>query len=172
MAEPKRVSSLEDLRAKTRDYTIVDSSSGDELVIQLRDLMPEQLADINRRIRRPSPPLDKAFPAKNNPITGAREANYDYNDPEYKAESTRAEYDYLREWLLESITIPIPGETHEEKLAALKEAIPFWVLLELRKRMEEANGLTLSDVALEKKASRRVRGASQRTEPAKDAAGQ
>lgn len=152
---PKKITSLDDLKARVREYTITDSSSGEEFTIELKDLMPEQLADINRRVKRPTPPMVKGIEYKKNPVTGVPEPNLDYNDPNYLAESTKSQYDYLREWLLESLVIEVPGETREEKLESLKRAIPFWVLLELRRRMEEANGLTMSDVALEKKASKR-----------------
>lgn len=150
----KKITRLDELAPKTQDYTITNSVDGEELVLTMRDLLPDELAAINARLRKPTPPVigfEAHKDAQGRPIP-----KYDEDDPKYRELNAVYNNDYVRLWLLQSLEIEYPADctTEEEKLAALKKSIPQWAFRELRMRLEEINGLRDSDVAFEKKRSR------------------
>ncbi len=140
-----KITSLDQLKPRTSEYTITNSATGEEFTVVLRDLLPEQIVQIDGRVKRPKPPI-KGFKPGGVP-------EFDEDDPTYLAAKEEAGNEHIYLWLLESWEVEIPGETADEKLAALKRVVPFWAFSELARRLREINGLKLSDIALEKKRS-------------------
>ena len=146
-----KITSLDQLAPKTQEYTITNSSSGEEVTVTLKDLIPSEMAELRARVVHPKPPT-KGF--KKNAMGGV-EPEYDLEDVNYVKVETLANYDFVYEWLVESLVEPvIPGETREDKKTALKKTLPMWVFNELADRLREISGFKMSDVAYAKKKSK------------------
>jgi hypothetical protein len=155
-----RVISLTQLAPRTEDFVITDSATGNELTVTLRDLMPDQIAYLDARVKRPKPPIS-GFKSGGVPI-------FNEDDPTYIEQRELANNQFVYEWLAESLVLEYPAgvETHEQKVESLKATLPFWVFNELGKRLREINGLKMSDVALEKKRSKQTTSGDSSTAPA------
>lgn len=159
-----KVTSLDQLAPRTSDYEIVNSSDGTVFVITLIDLLPDQIAKLDARMKRPKPPVTgfKGKDAYGTPIPVFNE-----DDPAYIEARENANADYVHLWLLESWQLDYPAgiETAEQKLEAIRKTLPYWALNELSLRLREINGLRMSDVAREKKRSRQTDSDNLNTAP-------
>ena len=153
MGEPIKVTALTQLAPSASDYVITNSATGDEFVVTLRDLLPEQVAHLDARRKRVKPPTT-GFNGKD--AYGVPIPVFNEDDPKYIEDSQNAMYEYVYLWLLEAWIVDYPpdADTPEKKLACIKSAIPFWAFGELSRRLNEISGLRLSDVAREKKRSK------------------
>lgn len=140
-----RVTTLSQLAPATSDYTITNSATGEEFVVTLRDLLPDQIAELDARRKRVKPPV-KGFKSGGIP-------DFNEDDPAYIEASEKAANDYVMMWLLESWVVEYPAgvETADDKMAAIRAGLPQWAFAEMNRRLREITGLKLSDVALEKK---------------------
>lgn len=146
----KRLSSFEDLKPKSELCTITNSATGEEWGVNLLELTNEETSEINSQIRYPTPPV-KGFKGKNQ-VTGEPIPEFDEQDPKYRNELMAASRKHVFLWLLKSWDdVPIPGETIDEKMAALEKGIPNWAFLEFQNRLQELHGFRQSEVAFQKK---------------------
>lgn len=149
-----KVTTLAQLAPRTEDYTITNSATGDEFVVTLRDLLPEQVARIDASVKQPKPRI-KEFKPGGVPV-------FDEDDPAYLEAREIAINERVYRWLFECwvIDYPADADTPEKKLECIKTLLPFWAFNELSRRMREVNGLKMSDVALQKKISNQTPGAN------------
>lgn len=140
------ITSLAQLGLAQRPYTLTDPSSGEEITMTLRDLLPAQMAQVTNAVRKPKPKESGRFKAGGVPI-------FDEDDPQYQIDVTNFYNEQVYRWLLLALVIEYPkeAETDTQKIEALRAALPVWVFSELRKVLQERMGLRESAIAYEKK---------------------
>lgn len=148
MEAKKKITSLAQLTAHVQEVELVNSLTGEVLVAEIRDLLPDQVAEIDARVHFPKPPVSD-FKKEHGVVTPI----YNEDDPKYKNALELANFEYIYNWLAYAWVAEIDGATVDEKIVTLKQVLPMWAFRELRARIEEANGYKLSEVAYAKKKS-------------------
>lgn len=154
-----KITSIAQLFPQIREVVLTNYLTGEEFVVSMRDLMPSELVVIDSTLKQPEPPI-KTF--KNGaPV-------FDDKDPKYRREREEADQEYVYRWILAAWQVEYPEgiETPEQKLEVLKNpktGIPYWAFNEFARRLREATGLSMSDVALAKKNFRMMNSENQST---------
>ena len=141
-----KVNSLDDLDTGAEDYTLLNPENGKEFVFSLRPVKHDEMAEIRKRVKFPSPPVsgyEKDQFGRPRPI-------YDEQNVEYRYQHELANNRLVYEWLLACWDIEISGDTQEQKIETLRKKLPMWAMLILSDKISEINGIRKSDVTLKK----------------------
>lgn len=146
-----KVTSFNDLVKKTLTLVLVQPVTGETFEVEMRELPQPQVQSFLYAEERPKPPV-KEF--EKNKLTGKIEPVFDFENLDYQKKLSAWNDRFLYRWVLASWVIEdIPGDTEEQRMKALDEMLPSWVINRFREKLEEISGLRDSDIAFEKKKS-------------------
>lgn len=163
-----KIKSVLDFKPKVEAFIITNPENGEDFEIMLRPLTYTEISSISAKVKRPKP---KEIGFKGKDELGRPIPIFDDDSPEFKMATAKANEEFVNLWLIAAWDVEIPGETVEEKMAVLRENIPNWVFLELQRKLNEIQGFRMSDVAYEKKKSKKAQLDSSNMKSASDTAG-
>ena len=143
---------FEDFKSQTYAFE-VETPDGDSLEFEMRAPTPAELLEIDISHPRPQPRVfDFHAPAKKGGEPRPRYSSDDDAPPDVKEEWTRAINVWFREHrnrqILAALTMDIPGETVEDKIAAM-ESLGAWAVSAFSKALTEV--ISTSEGALKQR---------------------
>jgi hypothetical protein len=141
MLEPIQIDDLDQLGNIVVAVTL-PLPDGREAVVKLRPLTAKEVRDIRRSIEWPEPPV-KDFKKD----TGNVAPVYDFQNKEYKRRDEEADALLVKKMLVASLLMRIPGETTDEKCAALDERLGQFAITYLVNVMNRINTPAADEVA-------------------------
>ena len=141
MSEPIEINDLEQLSVTIA--VTLPLPDGREAVVRLRPLTAKEIRNIRRSIEWPEPPV-KDFKKDGG---GSVEPVYNYRDKEYKRLTEEADALLVNRMLVASLQMNIPGETVEEKCAALDARLGQFAVTHLINVMNRINTPSAEEVA-------------------------
>lgn len=133
MTEPMLATTLDDIAdvVVTINLTRPDSRA---VAVQLRALSEGEIWQIRRGVKWPKPPVKDFKKVGGDVIT-----EYDYFNDDFQEATRAADRDLMRRILVASLVLDIPGETVEEKCAALEKRLGQWAFNILNDAVNKLN---------------------------------
>lgn len=141
MSEPIEVTDLDQLGDIVVAVTL-PLPDGREAVVKLRPLTAKEVRDIRRSIEWPEPPV-KDFKKTDGQVSPV----YNFQDREYKRLDEEADALLVKKMLVASLVMNIPGETADEKCAALDAKLGQFAITYLVNVMNHINTPGAEEVA-------------------------
>jgi hypothetical protein len=141
MLEPIQIDDLEQLGDIVVAVTF-PLPDGREAVVKLRPLTAKEVRDIRRSIEWPEPPV-KDFKKDAGNVAPV----YNFQDKTYKRLDEEADALLVKKMLVASLLMHIPGETVDEKCAALDERLGQFAVTYLVNVMNRINTPAAEEVA-------------------------
>ena len=137
MPEPVQVSSLDDLGGALITVPL-RHPDGRALLIQMRELAEGEVWAIRRSNQWPKPPMVEM--SKSGPV-------YDYSDAGYQASVEDTNRRFAQKMLLACLPFDVPGETEDDKLAAIQTKVGQYVYQQLIEAAQRINMITPEEIA-------------------------
>lgn len=131
--EPKVATSLDDIADVTVTINLT-RPDGREVAVQLRALSEGEIWQIRKDVKWPKPPLKDL-----RKVGGEIVQEFDYLNDDYLQATRAADRDLMRRILVASLVLEIPGDTVEEKCAALEKRLGQWAFNILNDAVNKLN---------------------------------
>lgn len=141
MKEPTIITSLDDIGTEPVKV-MVKRPDGKRVAVMLRPLSEDEIWQLRKTVPRLKPPLKSI-----ERIAGRIQEIYDYDHEDYVKAVEESDRLFANKMLLASLLLDIPGETEEERLAALSKRLGKYAHSQLVAAVQRLNIISQKELA-------------------------